>query len=426
MMLVVNKMRRCANGNSPEAQAVIREDLHKLLAPFTPDDLHATFIDAEAALESNAETDEAVAKALWRKSGIERLTEELNGFVREKELTGRYTTALYNLEQVLQEALASESTGDMDTDALEELLLQRRRALLEAQDLIPRAAEGEIQRTRSQIRQEGRKIADMINASADQKAVDRELLAAQDRVQRYSEQLGQSVQDVIDNHLKDLDARVGAIVNSELAKELLPRLMHRIDEAAISPATISKLKNASVISSKLGEFLIRNSFAPKAGNLGGLFKLNQYSGTATHGAVKAIGNFFGKSFKPWEAVKWTRAAANAGRGLMVVGFVATFFLQIKEDADAAQLERDLRESRSAVRSGFNDVAHVIEMHYDQAANAYVAGTLTPEIEITDKQLAELRDMQRTRTDLFNGLVALLEEARAMIRDLHATEVEGNA
>jgi GTP-binding protein EngB required for normal cell division len=50
MMLVVNKMRRCAKGNSPEAQDVIREDLRKVLAPFTPEGLRTSFIDAEAAL----------------------------------------------------------------------------------------------------------------------------------------------------------------------------------------------------------------------------------------------------------------------------------------------------------------------------------------------------------------------------------------
>ena len=95
-----------------------------------------------------------------------------------------------------------------------------------------------------------------------------------------------------------------------------------------------------------------------------------------------------------------------------------FILQIKEDADAAKLEKDLRESRSAVRSGFNDAAHEIEMHYDKATESYVASTLTTEIEAVDKQLAELRDMQQSRSDLFQCLIGLLEEAREMIRDLH--------
>ena len=221
MMLVVNKMRRCAKGNSPEAQAVIREDLIKVLTPFSPEDFRTSFIDAEAALDSKTEGDEEVAKVLRKKSGLEAFIHELNRFVREKGLSGRYTTALYSLEQVLQEALASESTGDTDVDAMEELLLQRRRALVETQDRIPRAVESKIQQTGSQIREEGRKIADMISGSADQKEINRELLAAQDRVQLYAEQLCQTVQDVIGKQIKDFDERVAAIASGELASELL-------------------------------------------------------------------------------------------------------------------------------------------------------------------------------------------------------------
>ena len=423
MMLVVNKMRRCAKGNSQEAQNVIREDLRKVLVPFTPEDLGTTFIDAEAALESKTETDGEIAKILLKKSGVDGFTQELNRFVREKGLSSRYTTALYSLEQILQEALASESTGDKDIDALEELLLQRRRALLYTQDRIPRAVEGEIQNASSQIRQEGRKVADMINGSADQKAVDQELQAAQDRVQNLAEQLEESVQVVIGKHMKALDDRVGDIANSELAKELLPRLVHRIEQPSISPEAMKNLKKASDISSKLGEFLVRNSFTPKTGTLGGLFKLNQYSGTATHGAVKAIGKFFGKSFKPWEAVKWTRTVANVGRVFAVAGTVLTFVLQIKEDADAAQLEVDLRESRSAVRSGFNDAAHVIEMHFDKATQSFVSSAISSEIENVDSQLDELRNLQQTRSDLFQNLLGLLEETRELIKSIHSTESE---
>jgi GTP-binding protein EngB required for normal cell division len=426
MMLVVNKMRRCAKGNTQEAQNVIREDLRKVLAPFTPEDLRTTFIDAEAALESKTETDGEIAKILLKKSGVDGFTQELNRFVREKGLSSRYTTALYSLEQILQEALASESTGDKDIDALEELLLQRRRALLDTQDRILRAVEGEIQNASSQIRQEGRKVADMINGSADQKAVDQELQAAQDRVQNLAEQLEKSVQVVIGKHMKALDDRLGDIANSELAKELLPRLVHRIEQASISPEAMKNLKQASDISSELGKFLVRRSFTPKTGALGGLFKLNQlnqYSGTATHGAVKAIGKFFGKSFKPWEAVKWTRNVANVGRVFAVAGTVLTFVLQIKEDADAAQLEVDLRESRSAVRSGFNDAAHVIEMHFDKATQSFVSSAISPEIENVDSQLDELRNLQRTRSDLFQNLLGLLEETRELIKSIHSTESE---
>lgn len=426
MMLVVNKMRRCAKGNSPEAQNVIRDDLRKVLAPFTPEDFRTSFIDAEATLESKVERDKVVADTLWRKSGIESFTQNLNRFVREKGLAGRYTTALYNLEQILQEALdlASESTGgDKDVEGLKELLLQQRRALSETRDRIPRAVDEKIQQVVKQTREAGRKVADMINGSADQNEVNRELQAAQEQVQCLIERLKKSIPIVISEHMQGLGKRIGAIADSELAKELLRRLRHRIEEASISPETMSNLKNVSDISSKLGEFLIRNSFTPNAGTLGGLLKLNQYSGTDIHTFVKMTGHFFGKSFKPWEAVKWTRVVANAGRVLAVVGTALTFILQIKEDVDAAQLEQDLRKSRSAVRSEFNDIAHVIEMHYDKVTKAFVADNLSKDIDDVDKKLAELRDMQQEKTDLSKGLKELLEETRKMIHELHSSENE---
>jgi GTP-binding protein EngB required for normal cell division len=421
MMLIVNKMRRCANGNSLDARSVIREDLRKVLAPFTPESLRITFIDAEAALDSRVEADEEVAKKLLEKSGFDEFTHELNNFVREKGLSSRYTTALYKLEQTLQEALTCESTGDKDIDALEELLLQRRRALMDTQDRILRAMEAEIQSASSRIRQEGRVIADMINGSADQKAVDQKLQAAQDRVQEIAEKLEEAVQVAIGKHMKALDDRVGDIANSELAKELLPRLIHRIEQVSISNETMKNLKNASSITSKLGEFLVRNSFSPKAGTLGGLFKLNQYSGTATHSTVKTIGDLLGKSFKPWEAVKWARAVANVGRVFAVAGTLLTFVLQIKEDVDADRLESDLRESRSTVRVGFNNAAHAIETHYDKATDTFVANSISLDIESVDTQLEELRNLQQTRSKLFQDILSLLDETREVIKQTHSIE-----
>ncbi|WP_035418109.1 GTPase [Ferrovum myxofaciens] len=420
MMLVVNKMRRCATGNSVGMQDIIREDLRKVLAPFSPEDMRICFIDAESFIDSQHENDSETAAMLRKKSGIEVFTKELNTFVRESGMAGRYTTALYSLEQVLQEALSVESNGDNDVDALEELLLQRRRALHETRDRIPRTVEKEIQNVGTQIRQDGRKVADLINGNADQKEVNNELQKAQDRVQLHADNCGKSIERAIEQQVGELEETVRNILNSELAKELVPRLNHRIQEANISPEAMGRINKAADISQKLGKFLIENSFkAGGSGALGGMFKLSQYSGTNAHVAVKAVGQFFGKTFKPWEAVKWAKLTANAGRVLAVVGTVLTIYLQFKEEADAAQLEVDLRESRASIRGGFNDAAHAIEMHFDKATGTYIADTFDPEIESVDKQLAELREMQQTRSDLFRNMGELLEETRQLIKVLHA-------
>ncbi len=422
MLLVVNKMRRCAGGNTPSAQGVIREDLRKVLTPFTPEQLRTSFVDAEAALESEAEGDADISRILMKKSGFATFLAALNDFVREKGLAGRYTTALYTIEQVLQEALAAESTSDTDVHALMELLLQQRRALVETQAQIPRSVEGCVQQTTSSIRRDGREVADLIHGGCDPKEIDRRLQEAQARVQTRTDDLANLVQDSVERHMASLAERVQQIAESELARELLPRLVARIeielDGLDTEPEAIAKARKVSDVTRQLGQFLVKNSFNPAAKTFTGLFKLNQYSGTATHSAVKTVAHLFGKSFKPWEAVKWTRAVANAGRVFAVVGAIVTVALQIKEDADRAKLEAELRESRSAVRAGFSEAAQAIEMHFDQVTGTYVTETIGRQLAEVDQQLADLGKMQQSRGILFQDLEQLLDMTGALIREIH--------
>ncbi len=418
MLLVVNKMQRCAEGNTPIAQNIIREDLRKDLSPFTLEELRISFVDAEAALDARTEQDEEFRKIYYKRSCFDAFFDNFNAFVQEKGLTARYTTSLYTLEQVLQEALTAESSDDPDVDALQELLIQQRRALLDSKAQISQSVENKVQQTTNKIREEGRNVADLIRGDSDFEDVDQQLKAAQERVQEYVDSLVELVQETVEEHISDLADRIGQIAESEFAKELLSRLIERFQGINIDPETMSKVKQGADFASRFGQFLIENSFTPTTSTFSGLFKLQQYSGTAIHGMVKDIGHFFGKSFKPWEAVKWTRTIANAGRVLSVAGTVLTIALQFKEDADAAKLEQELRESRAAVRAGFSDAANAIELHFDETTNTYVAETIGQRLEEIDKQLKELRDMKQSRSDLFQELNALLEDTKELISEMH--------
>ena len=418
MLLVVNKMQRGAEGNTPEVQNTIREDLRKVLAPFTPEQLRISFVDAESELEARAERDEELRRIFRRRSGFDGFIDNLDEFVEEKGLAARYTTSLYTLEQVLQEALAAEESDDIDVDALQELLTQKRRAWVEGKARLSQSVESKVQQTTSKIWQEGHKVADLIRGDADEDAVNRELIAAQDRVQDYTVELSELVQK--EYHENDLAVRerVGQIAESEFVKELLPRLTERVQGIDIDPEVLSKAKQGADVTHRLGQFLVKHSFNPTDG--ASLFKLGQYSGTATHSMVKDIGHFFGKSFKPWEAVKWARIISNVGRVLNVAGFVLSIVLQLKEDADAAKMEQELRESRTAVRAGFGEVAHAVELHFDEATNTYVDETIGKRIAEVDEQLEELRNMQQSRSELFQELTGLLEDTRSLISEMHAS------
>ena len=421
MLLVVNKMQRSAAGNTPEVQEVIREDIRKVLAPYTPEELRISFVDAETALEAKvlAEQDKEMSGILQRKSGFDAFYDNFNAFVREKELAGRYTTSLYTLEQVLQEALAAESSDDSDLKALEEVLLQKRSTLVKGKADVSQAVESKVLSTTTKIQDEGRQAADLLRVGSDFEDADEKLKAAQDRIQEYADELSKLLPEEVGKRIKSLAEKVDQIAESELVKTLIPKLEVKIQAIDVDPQTLATVKGYSEDAHKLGRFLVEQSFSPQHAT--SWFKFRQYSGTPTHDAVKVTGRFFGKSFKPWEAVKWTRRIANAGRVLAVGGIVVSVAAQIKEEIDAAKQEQELREGRAAIRAGFNDAAREVELHFDEATNTYVDEIIGQELAQIDKQLKELREMQQSRSKLFQNLNSLLEDTRELISEMHSSE-----
>ena len=418
MLLVVNKMQQV--GNTPEIQDVKREDIRKVLAPYTPEELRTSFVDAEAALEAEAlaAQDEEQRGILRRKSGFDAFYDNFNAFVREKELAGRYTTSLYMLEQVLQEALVAESSDDSDSKALEEVLLQKRSTLVKGKADVSQAVESKVLSTTTKIQEEGRQAADLLRVDSDFEDADEKLKAAQDRIQEYADELSQLLPEEVGKHIKSLAEKVDQIAESELVKTLIPKLEMKIQAIDVDPQTLAKMKGYSEDARKLGQFLVEQSFNPQ--NATSWFKFRQYSGTPTHVTVKSIGRFFGKSFKPWEAVKWTRRIANAGRGLAVVGIFVSIAAQIKEEVDAAKQEQELREGRAAIRAGFDDAAREVELHFDKATNTYVDEIIGQELAEVDAQLKKLRDMRQSRSKLFQDLNDLLEDTRGLISEMHSS------
>lgn len=124
MILVVNKMDRASDGNTEIQQNVIREDLRKVLTPYTPEQLNLCFLDAESYLDSlkEREDDPEIADELYERSGYAEFVETLNSFVTEKKIPAKLTTGLYVLEDALEKAVhdLEPKSNDTDIDALEE------------------------------------------------------------------------------------------------------------------------------------------------------------------------------------------------------------------------------------------------------------------------------------------------------------------
>lgn len=428
MMLVVNKMMRCPGGNSKEVQKVIRDDVSRVLHPFTPEDLRITFIDAETALESREETDTEMAEALLRESGFDEFVRELNRFVREKGLPSKYTTALYNLEQILQEAITlanTESSKDRDMNTIENFLTQRRREVLEAKRSIEESVKNEIKKVSYEVVRKGHEIAEMIHSSARGEDIQQNLKSAEDFITNICSNLEETIQNIIANRIEILGKRLESIDTSKSALELFERIKRF--ELAYNSQGSSALKVAADISHNLGMFIVKNSFTLKAGSgFSALLKLKNYSGTKMHEIVKSVGKFLGKSFRPWEAVKITRGVATAGRVLGALGGIVSIALAIKEQMNKEKVEKKLREARAELRANFGEVAHEIEMKFDEATKSFIAEQLDSEIEKIDSRMEELRKFRAGQDKLCGDLLSLLKETQNLIKNIHKSVNYGSS
>ena len=136
MILVVNKMARAIDGNSQSQKDIIRDDICKVLSPYTPEQLRLSFLDAESYLDSIVErdSDAELADELVARSGYDDFIRTLDQFVKSKNITSKLTTDLYIIDEQLEKSIMElqPKSVDSDIDALEESLMQQRHLLIEA------------------------------------------------------------------------------------------------------------------------------------------------------------------------------------------------------------------------------------------------------------------------------------------------------
>ena len=91
MVLVVNKMERETDGNTLTSQKIKRDDLAKVLVPYTPEQLNICFLDAESYLNGikEANNDPEYSEELIQLSGYTQFISILNNFVEKHGIAGK-------------------------------------------------------------------------------------------------------------------------------------------------------------------------------------------------------------------------------------------------------------------------------------------------------------------------------------------------
>lgn len=422
MILVVNKMERAADGNSSAQRDIIREDLQKVLSPYTPEQLNLSFLDAESYLDGIAEqgNDAELAEELIERSGYSTFVETLNRFVDTKSLSSKLTTDLYMIDEQIEKAIKTlqPEALDSDIDALEESFIQQRHVLIEARGRMQQEVKDIYISTSSRIRDIGLDAANLLIDGCKQDEVESELRKAIQQANDLIEKSQAEALEVISARLNEIGQQLETIENSEFSRNLKSRLSGKFDGF---PEGIQRiLTNAGYGFQKAGQVVLNNAY--KVGAQGGL-KLTNFSGSAIHQMVLKVGRSIGYKFKPWQAIKFTRGIAIGGQVLGALGVGVTVFMQIKADKDEQRVREDLKNNRQNIRSQFNMVANELEDFARQYIKDNVDRSLEPSILTIDRNIQEIRDSRISRSLLCRNMEVLQKECRLLIEDIHSANLE---
>lgn len=421
MILVVNKMMREKLGNTPEQQKIKRDALADVVKPYTPEDLGLCFMDAESYLKSIKvrEKNPGLADKLLARSGYKNFVDTLNRFVREKNLSLKLTTRLYEIDDFLQKAIKQlePGTGDKDIDALEERFLQQRHVFSERMQRLEQQIRNIYTKAVSDIIKIGNDAATCLKEGCKQEAVEEKLNKAVEKANSIIEKCQNAGENKLIDGLKELDVEMGNIEKSEFSVALTNSINVRWDSL---PESVKNILNKTVKwSQDIGKTIVKNGRIPSSS---GGWSLPNFSGSNLHSFIKSAGHLVGYKFKPWEAAKWTRFGTGAGMALSAFGIGLSVFMQIKSEQEEEKLLEELKKGRQDIRSEFERWGDGLECCGRAFVSENVTKLLGSQIQKIDHNIDSIRESRENKNASCTEMEQLHTECQSLIKKIHKQPV----
>ena len=413
-IVVVNKMDRHSLGNSPESRAIITEALREPLRPFSSEDMRLTFTDANSALDANNEPDAEIAGMLREQGNMNALADSLNDLIRDKGLVSRHTTRLYSINQVLNQALEMEESGDSEADALLLVYNQNIRTITQSATSLRGEVNLAVGRAKGRIREAAHEVNDILDSERNGARGKQAEETAEARIREATQELDTDIVRAMQEALPELQSRIEAIQRGGLYQDAVLRIQAK-GEGSDWTKGLGLIQDLAGTVGEAGARMATNRAAMSAGITG----LRQFSGSPAHSAILVIGRTFGHSFRPWEAVRLTQTLGRAAGVLGIAATVLGVALEVKEEVDLRKREQEVLEARQDVRAEFDRIASVVEREARENSEAAIRELLDEPLDAITKARDELnadRQERNERLERLNRVVAAVSE---LIGRIHA-------
>ena len=406
MVLVVNKMSQ-EDGEYDDLKKNYIVSLNKTLeeegaALF---DFPNVFIDAKDYREGIIEEDDELVEL----SHFDELIGVLNKQIISKGILGKLDTKYHILYEFLQDVI-NEDSSDLDKNIYDVY-----KKIIRAVKAQKRDSRNEIEsyciKLNSSIKKEANALIDKIGL---EDVTETDFKNLQNSVNLITENTRDSIQNYLETVQEELNETIGKILDSNQARYIFEQLK----SADFKHSNIEKIKDYSDFTEKysdysetakhLGEAVANNALKEGAKDFG---KLVNSSGSNMHNIVLNVGHFFGKSFKPWEAVKIAQKIGKVARfvGPIAVAAeaVAEVYGKVKDENNIKQIEGIKKEIFNSYSGYASDIVEKIEDQYKNIEKEMYDETISNVIDKQDKLISD-EQKEKEKTDRLIGLLKTIK------------------
>ena len=240
MVLVVNKMDRASQGNTPEQQQIITKDLAKVTAPFKPSNLYLSFLDTTSYFKALEETDERRRARRLERSGHDIFVDNLNKFVKEHKTLAKVTKPLYTIVDVLRSVI--ESGGNNKNNAVvvfTETIEHKKDLIVEGKKQYLRDVKEIITKFKDDVEKIGRDTAIAAIDSGNQEAAQRIFNQANDKVATVVRECSERINECAISSFESVGANIQAYENSTFVQQvnnaMEQQAKHELDAKVLIP-----------------------------------------------------------------------------------------------------------------------------------------------------------------------------------------------
>lgn len=360
MFIVINKM----NMETGEYERLVDSYMDSLRKTFSErgynvDEFPIAFIDANDYIDGIDENDNEYIQL----SHFERFIDMLNTFVRKKGLIKkRFDTPVRILHSYLKDIKVS----SVDK-TLCDFYNQFEQKLTNSQREIKRDVENVLYSFDSSSMNEVIKLSNEIGDIDESEWKQKQNELNNRLVQMISDVSNQIESTICENYKRLLEE-----VNQFGEKDALIKYSDNIDAKLNSP-NISVEEKRSLNMQKKSLGLLRqgaNKVSDMAPGVDSLFGgISGASGSTLHEIVLNVGHFFGKSFKPWEAVRWASNIAKFAKfGIPIITAGIDIWMQYREDNKENERLQQIKDSKSKFITSYQSEINKVKSQFDKYMN----------------------------------------------------------